>query len=180
MRKHAFLVLVITLVLLPLAAQAAVIGQSEIIMELDADFWIEPGERRVWFGLTGEVIYIQVRVASGDGLEFFICDDNNYDDWRDGLAATLYEHQQSMTSVSLVYDVPRIDDWRVVFNNEDDETQHLVGWVGLDPPPLLTIDNAIMIGGAISVVIAIAGFGWYRRSKTKKPRPSTAPPEMIQ
>ena len=180
MRKYAFLILFVTVILLPTVAQAAVVDQSEMIMELDADFWIEPGERRVWYGYTAEVIYIQVRVASGDGLEFFICDDDDYEDWRDGLAATLYEHHQSMTSVSLVYDVPRLDDWRVVFNNEGDETQHLVGWVGLDPPPLLTIDSAIMIGGVISVVIAIAGFGWYRRSQTKRPRPSTAPPEMIQ
>ena len=180
MRKHAFLILFVTVILMPMVAHAAVLEQSQLTMELDADFWIEPGARRVWYGLTGEVIYIQVRVASGDGLEFFICDDNNYEDWRDGLSVTLYEHQQSMTSFSIFFDVPRIDDWRVVFNNEDDVSQHLVGWVGLDPPPLLTMDSAIMIGGMISVVIAIAGFGWYRRSQTKKPKPSTAPPEMIQ
>ena len=180
MRKHAFLILLVTVILLPTVAHAASMGQSEMTMQLDADFWIEPGERRVWYSLTGDLVYIQVRVASGDGLEFFICDDDDYEDWRDGLAATLYEHQESMTSVSIVFDFPRIDDWRVVFHNEDDETQHLVGWVGLDPPPLLTIDSAIMIGGAISVVIAIAGFGWYRRSQTKRPRPSKAPPEMIQ
>ncbi len=131
-------------------------------------------------GFTYEVIYIRVRVASGDGLEFFICDDDNYDNWRDGLAATLYEHRESMTTVSLTYDVPRLDDWRIVFNNEDDESQHLVGWVGLDPPPLLTIDSAIMLGGALSVVIAIAGFFWYRKSNTKKPKLPTTPPEMIQ
>lgn len=180
MRKHAFLILFVTVILLPTVAHAAVMGQSQKTMQLDANFWIEPGQIRTWYSLTADVIYIQVRVTSGDGLEFFICDGSNYDDWRDELPATLYEHQSSMTSVSLVYDTPRLDDWRVVFYNDDDVSQHLEGWVGLDPPPLLSIDSAIMIGGAISVVIAIAGFGWYRRSQTKRGRPSTAPPEMIQ
>jgi hypothetical protein len=81
----------------------------------------------------------------------------------------------------MVYDVPRLDDWRVVFNNEDDETQHLTGWVGLDPPPLLTVDSAILLGGGISIVIAIAGIFWYRNSQKKRPQSftPTAPPEMI-
>ena len=180
MRKHVLLTLFFTVFFLPVAIQAAVMNQSEITMELDADFWIEPGGRRVWYGFTAEVIYIQVRVETGDGLEFFICDGDDYADWSDGLTATLYEHRETMTSLSMVYEVPRLDDWRVVFNNEDDESQHLIGWVGLDPPPLLTIDSAFLLGGGISLVIAVVGIFWYRKSQKKKPPRHSEPPEMIQ
>ena len=174
MRRILCYILFLYIVLSPVGAAALIQDAPARQMELTADSWIEPGHIRSWYSLTSEQVYIQVHVSSGPGLVFFICDRDNYDDWRDGYSSTRFHIDEDMTSKSMIFDFPYYDEWRVVFYNDRTTSQYLTGWVGLDPPPFyMSPAFPILVVSIVGMVAGVVGVLFWRNKKKPK---TIAPP----
>ncbi len=164
-------------VLSPIGATAVPQDGSEREMQITADFWIDPGQISSWYSHTSGQVYIQVRVSTGSGLVFFICDRDNYDDWRDGYSSTRYHIDENMVSKSMTFDFPYYDEWRVVFYNDKSSSQYLTGWVGLDPPPFyMSPAFPILVVSIVGVAAGVIGVLFWR--SRKKPQRVPPPPQI--
>ncbi|MGY5881901.1 MAG: hypothetical protein RTV31_16765 [Candidatus Thorarchaeota archaeon] len=119
---------------------------------------------------------------STDGLDFFICDESNFDDWELGFSATVYSIETDMhTSTIDDYTIPTTGTWYFVFYAES-EVDTLTFSVGID------VDTSgVGAGGGIdmsgiSVIGLFAGLLILGIlccvCRSKKKDPEVAPPSV--
>ena len=60
---------------------------------------------------------IEGSFSADDGIEFFICDEDNYTRWERGESAFLYEHSEDASSKSFNFTIPYDSVWYVIFSN---------------------------------------------------------------
>ncbi|MFW9893590.1 MAG: hypothetical protein ACFFFO_15390, partial [Candidatus Thorarchaeota archaeon] len=106
---------------------------------LDIDVWIDAGTHYYVYitdAESGGTIEGDFTVTSGNDVEFFICDADNYDKWINGQSANVYQHRSRTTTYSFEFTIPTDDTWYVVFSNEYSiiTSKHLEGYVDYSAP----------------------------------------------
>lgn len=110
----------LVIVMAPVLVQAAAPSQETDIRPL-ADVWID---QRPSYSYQAQldanyVIYVSFEITSGLDIDFFICDEENYDLWSDGQGAIAYRIHENVGSYSTSFSVPSDGEWRVVFSNDN-------------------------------------------------------------
>ncbi|MFW9835544.1 MAG: hypothetical protein ACFFEK_16195 [Candidatus Thorarchaeota archaeon] len=181
MRKQLILFLII-LALPTVVAAATPNDQTGFTPKFDVDVWIDELEYYVLsVDLdTGDTIYVEIEVTSGAGIDFFICDQENYDLWTSLQSASVYRQQHGVGSISTSFTAPAAGKWYCVFFNDALLTsKHIEGYVGTSP--LFALGGDILLG-VVGLVIAIiiGGVIWFVLKKTQKSTPSSAQPHLQQ
>lgn len=153
MRKRLILSLFFLGLVLPILVSAATpTDRTGFIPEFDVDVWVDGWS---WYTVyvpsldTGDNIYVEVEVTSGAGIDFFICDQTNYDILIGLGEPYAYGQQEDVGSVSTSFSVPSSGTWYCVFLNEDLLTsKHLEGYVGQNPQ---------YSGGDVFLLMAVFG-----------------------
>ncbi|MFW9964721.1 MAG: hypothetical protein ACFFCX_14230 [Candidatus Sifarchaeia archaeon] len=137
---------------------------------------------------TSDTIYVDVEVIEGGAINFFICDQANYELYTSSLSITDYSRRWFTEDIFVIFDVPRSGTWHVVFENYDFTTSKRVqGWVGTTPSESLnltyTFIGFIVIAGVIGIVCT--RYRSYRKKKQGRPpyyvqQPQYAPPISTQ
>jgi hypothetical protein len=184
LRKRILLSFIVLVVVLPVLVDAAAPKtRNDLTPELDVDVWV--GGLQVYYVYidldVGDTIYVDIEVTSGAGINFFICDQENYNLWSSLQSASVYGQQQSVGSVSTSFSVPTSGRWYCVFWNDALLTsKHLEGYVGTIPIPLAG-DFLLVIVGLVFVVV-IGGVIWFGLKKTQGPKavhyPQPMPPQQ--
>ena len=196
--KKRGIVFVITLAFIvgPILANAATPQERNgLEPEFDVDIWIDPyGWHHIYYTdlSSSYTIYVEIEVTSGPGIDFFICDQANWDIWDGGGTASVYNLRENVGSVSTSFNVPTTDTWYIVFDSDSSQNIHVEGYVGLTPAPATTnpspgidmlmivvIIVAVIVIGAIGVVVVkqISGQGstqpqTAQQVYTPQPKPS--------
>ncbi|MCF2137872.1 MAG: hypothetical protein K9W43_11630 [Candidatus Thorarchaeota archaeon] len=53
------------------------------------------------------------------GLDFFICDADNYSEWEAGYSAIVYNKKDNMHTMWISFTTPYTDSWYLVYSNKD-------------------------------------------------------------
>jgi len=143
-KRLAILLLFLGLVLPLLVTAATPRNQTGHHPELDVDQWIGGYE---WYYVQmnlddGDTIYVDIEVTSGAEIDFFICDQENYDIWASYGSATGFESRVNVGSISTSYAVSSSGTWYAVFINSDLLTsKHIEGYVGTANPWLVDVTS---------------------------------------
>ena len=119
---------------------------------------------------------------STDGLDFFICDESNFDDWEDGFSSTGYSIETDMhTSTIDDYTIPTTGTWYFVFYAENEvDTLTFSAGIDVDTSGVITVGGIDMGGisaiGLIAGVLILGILCCVCRSKKKDPE--VAPPSV--
>ncbi|TFG29204.1 hypothetical protein EU528_10010 [Candidatus Thorarchaeota archaeon] len=121
---------------------------------------------------------------STDGLDFFICDESNFDDWVDGFTATGYSIEDEMhTSTIDDFTIPTTGTWYFVFYAEN-EVDTLTFSCGIEVDTSGVGSGIGDIGvsfigiGALLLILLICCCVCRSRSKKKEPEWTQAPPTV--
>ena len=166
------LLLFIGLVLPVLVTAAVPRNQTGHHPELDVDEWIDGYDwYYVYMNLDdGDTIYVEIEVTSGTEIDFFICDQENYDIWASYRSATGYRSREDVGSISTSYTVSSSGTWYAVFINSDSVTsKRIEGYVGTTNPLLADFGYLLPFIG-IAVVIVIGGATWSGLKKIQQPK----------
>ena len=172
------------MVVLPsLVNAAAPTNRIDLTPELDVDVWVDG---LIYYVVStdldaGDTIYVDVEVTSGSGIDFFICDQENYELWTSLQSAYVYGQKHSVGSVSTSFSAPTSGRWYCVFWNDALLTsKHLEGYVGTSPIPLIGDFLLVVVGLVFAVVIG--GVIWFGFKKTQGPKavhyPQPMPPQQ--
>lgn len=153
LRKHMVILLIFIGIILPgLVSAATPRNDTMLYPEVNVDVWVPGG---AWFSVdlsdldSGDMIYVEVEVTSGGGIDFFICDQTNYDILIALGEPYRYGQQEDVGSVFTSFSVPSYGTWYCVFINEDLLTsKHLEGYVGQNPQ---------YSGGGVFLLMAVFG-----------------------
>ncbi|MHA1781329.1 MAG: hypothetical protein ACTSYL_10775, partial [Candidatus Thorarchaeota archaeon] len=114
---------------------------------------LEPGQ---YYALHGN--FDQNTVLTGqfstyfttDGIEFFICDKENFDSWKDGDYAVKYDRKYNYHVAYIDYfSVPHAGDWYLVFSAEDaDDTVTFSAGVNIDTSNAVTTTTTTTNAGS--------------------------------
>ena len=168
-------VLLVVLVVVTLAQM------STPVSAIDIDVWINAGTHYTVYitdAETGGTIDGDFTVTSGNDVEFFICDSDNYDRFLNSLSTSVYLHRSRTTTYSFDFTIPSDDTWYVVFSNEYSfiTSKHLEGYVDYSPPsPVIpTVGTDIRVLALVGVVaifsfIILLGIVKVWRDRTLSP-----------
>ena len=100
----------------------------------DIDIWVDPlSWHHFWYSgcESGDSIYGDFEVTSGGDIDFFICDQDNYDLYDTGHTASVYQKHDNWGSLTWSFTVPAAGTWHVVFSNADSlfTSKHIVGHI---------------------------------------------------
>ncbi|MFX1263545.1 MAG: zinc ribbon domain-containing protein [Promethearchaeota archaeon] len=190
MKQHILLLcLVLPCVLFPVGAMAAKpIDHYRFQPLTDVDVWLDPLGWH-WFRYTNldtsDTIYYDFEVTDGSGIDFFICDQENYNYWSDfdiETTAYVYELTENTGGASGSFNVQSSGTWYVVFSNADSlGSKHVEGYIGLSPQmPLTNIDPTILIALflGIAFIAIIVGLG-KRAAQSQSPSAVTYQPKSV-
>jgi len=147
--------------------------------EFDVDIWIDPyGWFHIYYNnlTTINTIYVEIEVTSGPGIDFFICDQTNWDIWDSGGTASVYRLNENVGSVSTSFSVPSTDTWYVVFDSDSYQNIHVEGYVGLAPAPPSIPDNSMMAVLIVAAVVVIGVIGVAVVKQVSRQGPTSLPP----
>lgn len=158
-KRWVFLLLTVCL-LIPIVASA---GTPEVSQGLhqntDVDIWISSyGWHHFWYtGLdSGDTINVEIEVTDGPGIDFFICDDTNWDIWEGGDTASVYRLMENRGSVSTSFAVPRSGTWHIVFDSDSFSDIHVEGTIGVSSYVPTTSPGSPASSGVIGGLITAA------------------------
>ncbi|MGY5852824.1 MAG: hypothetical protein RTU92_04585 [Candidatus Thorarchaeota archaeon] len=179
MRKRLILSLFFLGLVLPILVSAATpTDRTGFTPEFDVDVWVDGWS---WYTVyvpsldTGDNIYVEVEVTSGAGIDFFICDQTNYDIWESLGSPYVYQQSQNVGSVSTSFNVPSSGTWYCVFYNDDILTsKHIEGYVGTTPLLAPSLDLLLPLVGLVIAVVCV-GVIWFGIKKTQKPKTAHYP-----
>jgi hypothetical protein len=133
---------------------------------------------------------IEGAFSSSDGIEFFICDADNFTKWKRGESVFLYEHSEETTGKTFNFTIPYDSEWYVIFSNaqsqfttslgaeiyyinQDDIIQTQVSWIVQS-----TIVTPLFIG-FLAVFGSLCLFGvWI--SRRSEPFPAVKYDEILE
>ncbi len=70
-----------------------------------------------WDRSQGDGVYGDFDVTSGNDVDFFICDEEEYEKWTNGESASVYHLQEKTGGYSFEFRIPYSDKWYFVFSN---------------------------------------------------------------
>ncbi len=180
LRNNVVIILIILCLALPgLASATTPTNSTEFYPEFDVDVWIDGWEWYVVYATdldSGDTIYVDIEVTSGTGIDFFICDETNYNLWSSGFSATVYRNMESVGSISTSFNVPSSGTGYCVFYNDDILTSnHIEGYVGTTPLIPAGVDIFLVIVGLVFAFV-IAGVIWFGLKKMQRPKTVPYPP----
>ncbi len=113
-----------------------------------------------WDKQQNDGIYGDFQVTSGNDIDFFICDQTNYDLWTGGSNAQVYNLQQKVGSYSFTFIIPATGTWYFVYSNTysiitaKDVTGKLCQ--DLTPPTIdMNLDSGATYGGIKEITATI-------------------------
>lgn len=150
------------------------------IPEADVDVWVDGwGSHHWWWSNldTSDTIYVNVEVTSGAGIDFFICDQDNWNLWSSGFTASVYSKLENRGSISVTFHVPYSGTWHAVFYNDDLLTQkHIEGYIGLNPLGGADLTLILLILICVGAVIEVI---WQGIKRIQQPKVEGYPKEML-
>ncbi len=160
------LVLVVGLMLPTVASAATPESNLDFHPNADIDIWIDPlGWHRYWYTDldAGDIISVSIDVVEGPGIDFFICDDENWDIWEGGGTASVYNLRENVGSLTASFTVPRSGTWSVVFDSDSLSNIHIEGTINAYTPTTTTSTSSpadlSLIAGAITLGLLLILLG---------------------
>ena len=93
---------------------------------------------------------------TSDGVDFFIMDDSNFNDWVYGYSATKYSQEYSMHQANIdTFTVPTSDTWHFVWENDDTDAMTISYGVGLDTSNANGGGSGVVWIGTIGIVAGL-------------------------
>lgn len=112
-----------------------------------------------------------------DGVDFFICDDSNFDDYTSGYSATVFSHKTDWHQASVdTFTVPTSGTWHFVWENEDIDAITVSYGIELDTTNAdtgtgFTMITGIGIAGLLLIILICCCV-----CRSKKKEPAYVPP----
>jgi hypothetical protein len=134
------------------------------------DFWINAGSYYYFYAYRAEdtALYGSFDVLTSSGIDFFICDQSNFDLWTGGHTASVYQRHPSVGSADWTFIVPHSDTWYMMYDNTDNlfYKAHVTGTHRLDntaPTADLNLDDGSTYSGTVTITASASdeGFGVY-------------------
>ncbi len=108
--------------LLPTVSASITGSASGVLLPDDSTLtWIDPGESSRVSRQCQEhdIFYGELSLRTEGAIDFFICDEANFDQWADGHPAVVFGNTTGVTSHSWKFQVPHDGRWIAVFANTD-------------------------------------------------------------
>jgi hypothetical protein len=183
--------LILLIIVVPLFGGTAVARSNkadELKPLADIDIWVDPlGAYHFWYSgcKSGDRIYGDFEVTSGAGIDFFICDQENWDLWDTGHTASVYQKHDNWGSLTWDFTVPEAGTWHVVFDNMDSlfTSKHIVGHIYHVVPTTTSSYAPLDISGffpgilVLAIIVVIVALS-QRSMKQKSGMKPTEPPPM--
>jgi hypothetical protein len=134
------------------------------------DFWINAGSYYYFYAyrLEDTALYGSFDVLTSSGIDFFICDQSNFDLWTGGHTASVYQKHPSVGSADWAFIVPHSDTWYMMYDNTDTlfYQAHVTGTHRIDttaPTVNLNLDDGSTYSGTVTITASASdeGFGVY-------------------
>ena len=129
----------------------------------DIDTWVAANDHLNIYASRdgGTGYYGSFEVTSGNDIDFFICDEENYNLWVNGQSASVYLLQQRIGSYSWSFRIPHTDTWHFIYSNEYSivTSKHVVGDQYIDhTPPTINSNlySGINVDGLKSITAEIS------------------------
>ncbi len=115
-----------------------------------------------------------------DGIDFFICDDSNFDDWESGFSATLYDQEYDMHQAFVdTFTIPTSGTWHFVWENNDIDAITISYGISLDTSGAITDGGATSMIGLVGIVAGLLILIiCCCVSRSKKKQPVYVPPSQ--
>ncbi|MHA1929374.1 MAG: Ig-like domain-containing protein [Candidatus Thorarchaeota archaeon] len=127
---------------------------------LTFDRWTDAFSYDSWYAERdiGTGLYGSFETESG-GVDFFICDDDNYNLWAGGFSAYVYNLVTDSAGLDWSFEVPYTDTWHFVYSNLDSFNQvRITGWHRIDrtaPVIVLNLGNGDICSGEVQVTATV-------------------------
>jgi hypothetical protein len=134
------------------------------------DIWISGGGSHYFYAYRTEdtALYGSFNVLTSSGIDFFICDQSNFDLWTGGHSATAYQRHPSVGSADWTFIIPYSDTWYIMYDNTGNlfYQAHVTGTHRLDntaPTVDLNLDDGSTYSGTVTITASASdeGFGVY-------------------
>jgi len=132
------------------------------------DVYIGGGSYHYYFAERAEDTAMYGSFDSSIGIDFFICDQDNFDLWTSGHIAYVYEISYNVGSLDWEFMAPHDDTWYKMYDNTDNifTQAHVIGAHRLDTTaPTIThnLDDGDTYSGTKDIIISATdeGFGLY-------------------
>lgn len=126
------------------------------------DFWVQNLNYHALSAArdVGDGLYGELTVTSGGTINFFICDQENYDLYSSLQAANVYELNPAVGSLEWTFRVFRSDTWYLVYDNVDSllTQKHVVGYNSIDitaPVIDMNLDSGSTYSGTKEVTATV-------------------------
>jgi hypothetical protein len=170
--------------LLPITANSHVLQPEKIHQHASVDFWVDTLD---WYSIywidldEGSRIYVNVDVTSGNDIDFFIADGENYDLWADGQSSSAYHIMSNVGSVSVSFSVPSSGEWRVVFKNDNWlYRKHIEGTITVYVPTTTSSPSSSLSNiGSLIIALVVVFLIVMMIACCKKLEDSKDPPQII-
>ena len=130
------------------------------------DIWIDALSYHYYYADRDEDTAMYGSFESSNGIDFFICDQDNFDLWTTGYTAQVYKIHHNIGSLEWEFIVPYDDTWYLMYDNTDSllYQAHVVGTHRLDttaPTISLSLDDGETYSGVEEIVVTASddGFG---------------------
>ena len=83
---------------------------------------VPPGYRAwSWSADEGDTVSVEFTVTGGGTIDFFICEETTYNDWKDDFSTSMtrYERLNDVSSADIEFDIPSDGTWYVILDNTD-------------------------------------------------------------
>jgi hypothetical protein len=164
LNRRGITILLIIAILLPYAVDAATPKPREIRFNATIDVWVDAlGSYNYYWSNIGEdyTINIDIDVTSGNDIDFYIIDEENYDLWLDNQDAYAEVIKENVGSVSESFTVPSSGEWHLLFINDNWLfRKHIEGTVTVTSPYIpsdLSDDTLLGIAFVLILVFLIIG-----------------------
>ncbi|TFH03805.1 MAG: hypothetical protein E4H14_16025 [Candidatus Thorarchaeota archaeon] len=158
MNRRGIVFLVVLGFLLPVMASAATPQQEDIHPHADVDVWVNAlgYYNYYWNDLgSGNRINVNIDVTSGDDIDFYILDEDNYDTYINGGSASSHLTRENAGSISVSYTIPSSGEWHLIFRNDNwFFRKHLEGTITVTAPYVPTSPSSS--AGAVMALLVIA------------------------
>ncbi|MFW9789459.1 MAG: hypothetical protein ACFFE1_17465 [Candidatus Thorarchaeota archaeon] len=164
MNRRGIIILLVIAMLLPYTVDAGTTKPREIHMNATIDVWVDVlGSYNYYWNNLGKdyTINIDIEVTSGNDIDFYIVDEENYDLWQDNQDAYAEVIKENIGSVSQSFTVPSSGEWHLLFINDNWLfRKHIEGTVTVTSPPMsndLSLDAVIGTGLILILVFVVIG-----------------------
>lgn len=130
------------------------------------DVWIDAGSYHYYYSTRSSGTGYYGHFTASGGIDFFICDQENFDLWTSGYTASVYERHPSAGSADWEFVIPSTGTWYVMYDNTGDWVyqKHVTGYHRIDqtgPVIDLNVNDGDTCSGMteISITATDATFG---------------------